>query len=63
MREHLGILHQYGDKIAHAATAKDVDIAMRQITDSQMALSQEGYDKVVAVHLSLIHISEPTRPY
>lgn len=50
VQQHLQIMQQYGDKIANAATAKDVDVAVRHIMDSQMALSQEGFDRVVAVN-------------
>ena len=53
VREHLQVLQQYGERIAHAATARDVDAAMRHIADSQMALTQEGFDRVVGVNQSL----------
>ena len=53
VKQHLQIMHEYGHKVAQAATAKDVDVAMRQIMDSQMSLSQEGFDRVVSVNQSM----------
>jgi hypothetical protein len=53
VRQHLELMKSFGAQIANAATAKDVDMAMRKILDSQMALSQEGFDRVVAVNQSV----------
>jgi hypothetical protein len=53
VREHLALMERIGAQIANAATAKDVEMAMREILDSQMALSQEGFDRVVAVNQSV----------
>jgi hypothetical protein len=53
VKQHLELMEHVGAQIANAATAKDVDVAMRQILDSQMALTQEGFDKVVSVNQSV----------
>ena len=51
----------------HYLSADDIDAAMEQVTDdverrNAMAVAEKFYRQFEGLELSLIHISEPTRP-